>query len=88
MKPKLYSCFQEFGSSNSFHFAAAAPGAGQLGANTPGGGQPATPPPENLEAGPPQKVTIDFHRFADIYLGGLWNRFEAELRRKEGDAFE
>jgi len=29
-----------------------------------------------------------FHRSADIYLGGLWNRFEAELRENEGEDFE
>lgn len=33
---------------------------------------------------------IEYHRFTDIYLGGLWNRMESELRRagEESPDFE
>lgn len=28
-----------------------------------------------------------FHHIADIYLGGLWNRFESQLRKSEGESY-
>lgn len=39
-------------------------------------------------SGDPIETLRDYHRFTDIYLGGLWNRLESELRQYEGDQFE
>jgi hypothetical protein len=36
----------------------------------------------------PYEDIRQFHRFADIYLGGLWNRIESELGKKKGAEFE
>lgn len=53
--------------------------------------QPAAEQPRTQQAekrGGEQVDIAEFHRMSDIYLGGLWNRFEAELRRNEGENFE
>lgn len=36
----------------------------------------------------PYEDVRQFHRFTDIYLGGLWNRIESELGKKKGAEFE
>lgn len=46
--------------------------------------QPSSTPPDD----PSPHRPSDFHRFADLYMGGLWNKLEAEMRQREGDDFD
>lgn len=48
-------------------------------------GAPAEGPGMPNEKAAREKI-IEYHRFTDIYLGGLWNRVEHELGRVEDES--
>ena len=59
--------------------------------NVPMNGETRVPPAisEKIDAKASHDQSIvDFHRFTDIYLGGLWNRLENQLPKHEGVDFE